>query len=219
MKSECIIDNSKSLYNPKAVAGMARFGIVSDNNYCVSIAELIKMAKEIGTDHNLAIHLWQSCIHEARILACIIDDPNLITEAQMEKWFNDFNSWDICDQCCSNRFYKTRYAPHNIIEWCFSEKEFVKRTGFVLMAVMAVHCKETDDLFFERFLPIIRAGAFDNINFVKKAVNWALRQIGKRSTYLNSKAIETARQIQQLETKSSRWIASNAIQELMSQVV
>lgn len=219
MQSEEIINKIKSLYNPEAVAGMARFGINPNNNYGVSVAELRKMAKAIGTNHNLAIQLWKSSIHEARILACLVDDPNLVTEGQIDNWVRDFDSWDICDQCCSNLFRKTQYARQKVFEWSSSDNEFVKRASFVLMAVIAVHDKEADDSLFEHFLPVIKAGATDSRNFIKKAVNWALRQIGKRNINLNSRAIETARQIQQMDAKSARWIASDAIRELTSQAV
>ncbi|MFH1662521.1 MAG: DNA alkylation repair protein [Chloroflexota bacterium] len=219
MQSEDIINKIKSLHNPEAVAGMARFGINPDNNYGVSVTELRKMAKEIGTNHNLAMQLWQSGIHEARIMACLIDDPKLVTEEQMQNWVMDFDSWDICDQCCSNLFRKTEYARQKVFEWSSVDEEFVKRAGFVLMAVLAVHDKKADDSLFEHFLPVIKAGADDGRNFVRKAVNWALRQTGKRNLYLNSRALETAKEIQQIDAISARWIASDAIRELTSQAV
>ena len=216
---EDIINKIKSLYNPEALAGMARFGINPDNNYGVSVTELRKMAKAIGTDHNLAIQLWQSGIHEARIMACLIDDPKLVSEEQMHNWVMDFDSWDICDQCCNNLFHKTEYARQKVFEWSSADEEFVKRAGFVLMAVIAVHDKKADDSLFEQFLPVIKAGAADSRNFVKKAVNWALRQIGKRNLYLNYIAIETAREIQQIDARSARWIAHDAIRELTNQAI
>jgi len=219
MQYEDIIKQIKQLYDSEAVVGMARFGINPDNNYGVSVPELRKMAKIIGADHNLAIQLWQSGIHEARIMACLIDNPNLVTEEQMENWVQDFNSWDICDLCCSNLFRKTQYVRQKVFEWSASDNEFVKRAAFVLMAVTAVHGKEADDLLFENFLPVIKAGATDDRNFVKKAVNWALRQTGKRNLYLNLRAIETAREMQQMDAKSARWIASDAIRELSSDAV
>jgi len=185
---------------------MARFGINPDNNYGVSVATLRKMAKEIGTDHNLAIQLWQSGIHEARMMACLIDDPKLVTQEQMQNWVMDFDSWDICDQCCSNLFRKTEYARQKVLEWSSAEEEFVKRAGFVLMAVLAVHDKKADDSLLEYFLPVIKAGAADDRNFVRKAVNWALRQIGKRNLHLNSKAIETAREIQHIDRQNQEII-------------
>lgn len=219
MQYEDIIDKINSLYNPEAISGMTRFGINPDNNYGVSVATLRKIAKEIGVDHDLAIQLWQSGIHETRMLACLIDDPKLVTREQMQNWVMDFDSWDICDQCCSNLFRKTEYARQKVLEWSFADGEFVKRAGFVLMAVLAVHDKKADDSLFEHFLPVIKAGAADDRNFVRKAVNWALRQIGKRNLYLNSKAIETAREIQHIDTRSARWIASDAIRELSNQAV
>lgn len=219
MQYEDIIKRLKALSNPEAVAGMARFGINPENTYGVSIPNLRKIAKEIGTDHSLAKQLWASGIHEARILACFVDDPKLITEAQMESWVKDFDSWDVCDQCCSNLFEKTEYAHQKVFEWSASKEEFIKRAGFVLMACMAVHDKKSDDALFEQFLPVIKRKSTDDRNFVKKAVNWALRQIGKRSINLNIKAIETAIEIQEIDARSARWIASDAIRELTSQAV
>jgi 3-methyladenine DNA glycosylase AlkD len=219
MQYEDIIVKIKSLYNPEALAGMARFGINPDNNYGVSVTALRKMAKEIGVDHDLAIQLWQSGIHEARMMACLIDNPKLVTQEQMQNWVMDFDSWDICDQCCSNLFRKTEYARQKVLEWSSADEEFVKRAGFVLMAVLAVHDEKADDSLFGHFLPVIKAGATDGRNFVRKAVNWALRQIGKRNLYLNSKAIETAKEIQHIDTRSARWIASDSIRELSSQAV
>jgi 3-methyladenine DNA glycosylase AlkD len=219
MKSEVIINEIKSLHNPDTVAGMTRFGISPRNTYGVSVVELRKMAKKIGIDHNLAIQLWQSGIHEARILACFIDDPELVSEEQMDTWAKEFDSWDVCDQCCSSLFRKTVHAHDKVFEWTSRDEEFVKRAGFVMMAVMAVHSKEADDSLFEKFLPVITTGTTDNRNFVSKAVNWALRQIGKRNLHLNSRALETAQRIQQIDAKNARWIASDAIRELTSQAV
>lgn len=219
MQSEDIIDKIKSLYNPKAVASMAHFGINPNKNYGVSVTELRKIAKEIGIDHNLATQLWQSGIHEARMIACIIDNPKLVTEKQMQNWVMDFDSWDICDQCCNNLFRKTEYARKKVFDWSSSDEEFVKRAGFVMMAVLAVHDKKADDSLFELFLSVIKTGAADDRNFVKKAVNWALRQIGKRNLYLNSKAIKAAGEIQQIDARSARWIAHDAIRELTGQAV
>ena len=214
-----ILEKLKSLSDPKAVEGMARFGINPENTYGVSIPNLRRMAREIGTDHALAQQLWASGIHEARILASMIDDPETVTEEQMERWVKDFDSWDVCDQCCMNLFEKTKFAYQKAVEWSSNDKEFTKRAGFVLMARLAVSDKKADDKQFERFLPIITRETSDNRNFVKKAVNWALRQIGKRNLNLNRKAIETAREIQKMDSRSAQWIASNAIRELTSEAV
>ena len=219
MNCNQIIKKLKSLKNPENVAGMARFGINPNNTYGVSIPTLRKMAKESGKDHSLAQELWASRIHEARILAGFVDDPKLVTAEQMENWVKDFDSWDICDQVCSSLFDKTSFAHKKAVEWSSREEEFVKRAGFVLMAALSVHDKRAVDDEFLIFLPIIKREAADEKNYVKKAVNWALRQIGKRNSTLNKKSIETAKEIQKLGSKSARWIASDAVRELTSKSV
>ena len=198
---------------------MARFGINPGNTLGVSVPNLRKMAKKIGGDHTLAQRLWASGIHEVRILASMVDSPGMVTEEQMESWVKDFDSWDVCDQCCLNLFKKTSFAYQKAGEWSSNEEEFVKRAGFALMACLAVGDKKADDSKLESFLPIIKREAADNRNFVKKAVNWALRQIGKRNLSLNEKAVETAREIQQMDAKSARWVAADAIRELTSPAV
>ena len=219
MEYNDIITKLKSLSNPEAVEGMARYGINPENNYGVSIPELRKIEKETGVDHALAQQLWASGIHEARILACMIDKPEMVTDAQLESWVKDFDSWDVCDQCCSNLFDKTSFAYRKATDWSKREEEFVKRAGFTLMAALAVHDKRASDEEFLGFLPIIRREATDNRNYVKKAVNWALRQIGKRNLTLNKKAIKFAKEIQKMDSKSARWIASDAIRELTNEKI
>src|SRR3990172_1499116 len=219
MNCNQIIKKLQSLKNPENVAGMARFGINPNNTYGVSIPTLRKMAKESGKDQSLAQELWASRIHEARILAGFVDDPKLVTAEQMENWVKDFDSWDICDQVCSNLFDRTPFAHKKAIEWSNREEEFVKRAGFVLMAALSVHDKKAQDDEFLIFLPIIKREATDERNYVKKAANWALRQIGKRNSTLNKKAMETAKEIQKLGSKSARWIASDAVRELTSKSV
>jgi 3-methyladenine DNA glycosylase AlkD len=216
MRIKGVIRNLRSMSNPKNVEGMARFGISSKNTLGVSIPILRKMGKEIGKDHLLAQKLWNSGIHEARLLAGFIDDPKLVNEKQMESWVEDFDSWDICDQVCSNLFDKTPYAYKKAFEWSKRKEEFVKRAGFVLMACLAVHDKKADDVKLLQFLPVIKRESTDERNFVRKAVNWALRQIGKRNRNLQKHAIKTAREIMKMDSKSSRWIASDAIRELDS---
>jgi 3-methyladenine DNA glycosylase AlkD len=220
MEYEEILTKLKSLSNPNAVAGMARFGINPKNTYGVSIPVLRKMAKQIGKNHLLAQQLWtSSSIHEARILAGMIDVPEKVTETQLERWIKDFDSWDVCDQVCSNLFDKTKFAHKKAIEWSKRREEFVKRAGFVLMATLAVHDKEADNQKFMRFLPVIKREATDERNFVRKAVNWALRQIGKRNSALNKIAIQKAKEIQKIDSKSARWIASDALRELTGEAV
>jgi 3-methyladenine DNA glycosylase AlkD len=219
MQYEDILRKLRALSNPKAVEGMARFGINPENTFGVSIPNLRRMAKEIGKDHSLAQQLWFSGIHEARILASMIDDPNQVTGKQMDSWIEDFNSWDVCDQCCMNLFSKISMAWVKAIEWTKREEEFEKRAGFVLMACLAWYDKKSPDEKFLVFLPGIKHGANDDRNYVKKAVNWALRNIGKRNSNLNKKAIETAKEIQKMDSRSARWVASDAIRELISEAV
>lgn len=214
-----IIRKIESLADPGAVRGMARFGIDPENTYGVSVPELRKMAKETGKDHALAGQLWASGIHEARLLAAFIDRPEMVTEAQMENWVSDFDSWDVCDQCCANLFDRTEFAHRKAAEWSEREEEFVKRAGFVLMATLSVHDKKAGDEAFIKFLPIIKREATDSRNFVKKAVNWALRQVGKRNFNLNRAAIATAEEIRQIDDKSARWIAADAVRELTGEAV
>jgi 3-methyladenine DNA glycosylase AlkD len=214
-----ILQKLKSLSNPEAVEGMARFGINPENTYGISIPNLRKLARQIGKDHGLADQLWSSGIHEARILACMIDDPKLVTDAQLDRWAKSFDSWDVCDQCCSNLFDKTQLAYQKAVGWSRRREEFVKRAGFVLMATLAVHDKKADDREFKQFFPIIKREAADGRNFVKKAVNWALRQIGKRNLVLNQAAVATAKEIQKIDSKAARWIAADALRELCSDKV
>ena len=219
MEYDDVLAKLKSLSQPNAIEGMARFGITPESTYGVSIPNLRKLAKEIGVSHSLAQQLWAENIRETRILASMIDDPKMVTEEQMDRWVKEFDYWEICDQCCMNLFEKTEFAYQKCLEWSPSEEEFIKRAGFVLMARLAVSDKKAADEEFERFLPIIKREASDDRNFVKKAVNWALRQIGKRNLSLNKEAVETAEEIQKMDSKSARWIASDAIRELTSKAV
>ncbi len=214
-----IIEKLKSVSNPDAVGGMARFGITPENTFGVSIPNLRKIAKETKKNHALAQQLWESGFRETMILASMIDEPEMVTEEQMEKWVLDFDYWEICDQCCMNLFEKTGFAYEKAIEWSLRDEQFVKRAGFVLMARLAVSDKKADDSRFEQFFPMMLREADDERNFVKKAVNWALRQIGKRNLTLNEKTIETAMEIQKIDSKSARWIASDAIRELSGEAV
>lgn len=214
MKLGQVLRELRSKANPKNVEGMARFGISSEGTLGISIYDLRPMAKRIGNDHKLAAELWSSGIHEARLLAGFIDEPEEVTGRQMEDWAADFDSWDLVDQVCSSLFDQTDLAYSKAFEWSEREEEFVKRSGFVLMAALSVHDKAASDKEFEKFLPIIKREATDERNFVKKAVNWALRQIGKRNLALNKKAIEAAEEISKMDSRSARWIASDALREL-----
>jgi 3-methyladenine DNA glycosylase AlkD len=210
------ISKLKTLSNPAAVYGMARYGINPNCNYGVSVRQLRSIAKEIGRDHTLAQRLWSSGIHDARILASMIDNPEAVTEQQMEKWAKDFDSWDVCDQTCSNLFIATRFAKQKAVEWSRRSSEFVKRAGFALMADLATHNKSMEVTEFAEFLEIIKSEANDTRNYVRKAVNWALRQIGKRNLELNTAAIQTAKAISEMDSKNAKWIASDALRELTS---
>jgi 3-methyladenine DNA glycosylase AlkD len=219
MNQKQVLEKLKALANPEAVEGMAHYGINPDNTYGISIPALRELAKQIGVDHRLAEQLWKTGIHEARILAAFIADPKKLTEAQMEAWVQDFDSWDVCDQVCSNLFDRTRLAYQKAAEWSGREPEFVRRAGFTLMAALAVHDKAAKDSTFTPFFPLIVAAATDERNYVKKAVNWALRGLGKRNLALNERAIQTAQQIQKLDDRTARWIASDALRELTSDAV
>ena len=219
MKYDVILQRLQLLANPTAVNGMAKYGITPGRAYGVSIPNLRRIAREAGKDHNLAQMLWEPNIRETRILASMIDDARMVTEDQMEDWVRELDNWETCDQCCMNLFEKTKFAYEKAIEWSSSDREFVKRAGFVLMARLAVSDKKADDKAFVEFLPIIRRESTDGSNFVKKAVNWALRQIGKRNLTLNEKAIEVAREIELIDARSARWIASDAIRELAGDAV
>ena len=211
-----IITKLKKKSSQNSLQGMASFGIDVKYALGVSMPEVRKIAKEIGKDHILAQKLWQTKIHEARILASIIDDPSMVNSKQMDTWINGFNSWDICDQCCMNLFSKISIAFRKAKEWSQLDSEFKKRAGFALMASLAVHDKKAENKKFLPFLKIIQQEAKDERNFVKKAVNWALRQIGKRNLELNYLAIQTAEKILKQPYKSSQWIAKDALRELRS---
>jgi 3-methyladenine DNA glycosylase AlkD len=214
-----IINRLETLSSPEDVEGMARFGITPEKTYAVRIPELRMIAKQAGKDHALAKKLWTADYRETRILACMIEDPKLVSEDQMESWVVEFDFWEICDQCCMNLFEKTSLAYKKAVEWSYRPEEFVKRAGFTLMARLAVSDKTAPDETFVEFFPHIKREARDERNYVKKAVNWALRQIGKRNTNLNDKAVEIADKIQKFDSKSAKWISSDALRELKSEKV
>jgi 3-methyladenine DNA glycosylase AlkD len=219
MKLNDVIAELKSMGDLQAAAGMAKYGITTDRALGISIPKLQGLAKKIGKNPALAQRLWSSAIHEARILACMIADPQLMTGAQLERWVKEFDSWDLCDQCCNRLFRKTVLAHQKALAWSQRPEEFVKRAGFVLMAVLAVHDKKATDRRFDAFFRQIKKEATDDRNFVKKAINWALRQIGKRNSYLNTKAISVATEIQQLDSGAARWVAHDALRELCSEKI
>ncbi|MFA6385087.1 MAG: DNA alkylation repair protein [Candidatus Omnitrophota bacterium] len=214
-----IIRTLKKRADPRNAAGMARFGIKARNTLGVNIPVLRAISRAHRNDHSLALRLWKTGIHEARLLAGLIDDPVKVSAIQMESWAGDFDSWDICDLVCCNLFYKTDFARRKAQEWPRRKKEYVKRAGFVLMAALAVHDKKAADRVFINFFPVIERGAVDGRNFVKKGINWALRQIGKRNPRLNRSAVMAAKRIARLDSKAARWIASDALRELTDKKV
>jgi len=209
----------ESKAKPDQLEGMARFAILGDQRMGVSVPDMRKIAKDAGKNHQLALDLWDTGVPEAMIVAGMVAEAEKLTEEEMEDWVVDINSWDICDQVCMNLFEKTPLAEKKIYEWSGREEEFVKRAAYALIACLAWHDKDAGDDEFTKFFPLILAGSTDERNFVKKAVNWALRNIGKRNQALNEAAIRTANQIQKLDSRSARWIASNALRELKSDQV
>ena len=225
-----ILAELRSMGSERDRAGMARYGINVENAFGVSVLELRRIAKRLGTNHALALALWATGNHEARLLACFVDDPALVSDKQMEAWARDFDSWDICDQATTSLFDLTRHAWAKANEWAGRDEEWVKRAAFTLMAGLAVHDKAATDRAFRKLLSVIERGAFDERNFVKKAVNWALRNIGKRNRALNAAAIASAEKIRSVankraggerggdpRTRSARWVAADALRELTSE--
>jgi 3-methyladenine DNA glycosylase AlkD len=209
-----LLDRLKTHANPANVAGMARYGINPNGTLGVPVPVLRAMAKECGRDHDLAQQLWDSGIHEARILATLVDDPAWVTRRQMNRWARDLDSWDVCDHACHNLFRYTPFAFEQAARWARARPEFVRRAGFSLLAGLAVKAKDAGDREFEAFFPLILDAATDDRNMVKKAVNWALRQIGKRNSRLRTKAIALAERIRRLDSRAARWIAAGALREL-----
>ena len=219
MDAKSTIRLLKRISKPENLEGMSRFGINTKNALGITVTDLRKVAKKIGRGHVLALGLWDSGIHEARILSSIVDVPEQVTESQMETWVKDFDSWDLCDQCCGNLFDRTSFAYKKALEWPERREEYVKRAGFALMAALAAHDKGAPDRKLLQFLPIIERESDDERNFVRKAVNWALRGIGKRNPKLNKAAITAAERIKRRNTKAARWIASDALRELESEAI
>jgi len=225
MNSQEIISKLKKLRNPKNIEGMARFGISSRNTLGISVNTLRQIGKEIKSKekskeklHKIALDLWATEIHEARILATIIDQPELVTDKQAEDWVKEIDSWDICDGFCLNLLDKTSLAFEKVVAWAPREEEFVRRAAFSLLAGLAVHRKDAKDSDFAKLFPLIKKYSIDERNFVRKSVNWALRQIGKRNETLLPQAIELAEEIERIDSKSARWIAKDALRELRSRL-
>ena len=228
-----ITSELRGIGSEKDRRGMARYGINIENAFGVSVQNLRKVAKRLGPpDHELALALWATGNHEARLLACFVDDPGAVSAKQMEAWVRDFDSWDVCDQATTSLFDQTRFGWRMAVAWARRKEEWVKRAAFALMAGLAVHDKLAPDRAYLDLLPLIERGAFDSRNFVKKAVNWALRNIGKRNRALRRAAIASAKRIRaaantraagerggDAEARSARWIATDALRELDSEKV
>jgi 3-methyladenine DNA glycosylase AlkD len=204
---------------PSELAGMARFGINQENRLGLSMPVMRRIAKTLGQDHELALVLWGTGIPDARIVAGMLAQPSKLSSDQMNDWVKDLASWDVCDQVCGSAFLASPLAWNKVPEWAGRHEEYVRRAAFSLLATLAVHDKKASDAQLIAMLPLIESAAGDERNFVKKAVNWALRNIGKRNLALNAAAIEAARHIQQQGSKSARWIAADALRELTSEAV
>ena len=214
-----IVAELKRMGRPEVKASMESFGINTASALGISVPELRRLGTRVGMSHELALEMWDTGIHEARLLATIIEDPLTTTNRQMELWVRDLDAWDVCDSLCTNVLWQTKPAYMKAAEWSRRDREFVRRAGFAMMAVLASHDKEANDQQFINFFPLIGGGADDDRNFVKKAVSWALRNIGKRNMKLNKDAIAFAEKIALRETPSAKWIAMDVIRELKSDAV
>lgn len=230
LDAEELIDRLRAQADPASVEGMARYGISRQGTLGVRIPVVRKLAAEVrkaagrGADgattrHSLAADLWDSGIHEARILAAFVDEPSMVTPERTDRWVADFDSWDVVDQVCANLFDKTPFAWDKAVEWAYREPEYEKRAGFALMAALAWHDKDAPDEAFVALLPHIEAGAADGRNFVKKAVSWALRHIGKRNAALNPVAVETAERLLAADSPAARWVGRDALREIAGEKV
>ena len=199
---------------PEALESLERFGIVGNGRLGLSVPAMRGMARMLGRDHALAQELWDTGIPDARIVASMVAEPALLTSRQMDAWVKGFAAWDVCDQTCLNAFVKSPLAWGKVEAWATRKEEFVRRASFALLATLAVHDKKASDASFITALALVEAAAMDDRNFVKKAVNWALRGIGKRNTNLREQATAAALRIQQQRSKSARWIAADALREL-----
>ena len=216
---ERCLEELRKLGTQRNVDGMARYGIVAKVVYGVSKPKMDELARRIGKNHQLALTLWDSGVHDARILAGLVDVPAEVTAAQMNKWVLDFDNWDVCDGTCCHLFVFTKPVWNRAVAWTRRAPEFEKRAGFALLAYLAYRDKAAKDAQYKKVLPLLVREANDDRNFVRKAVNWALRNIGKRNVNLNRAAIQTAQRIQRLGSRPARWIAADALRELKSDAV
>jgi 3-methyladenine DNA glycosylase AlkD len=211
---DAVVASLKRLGTKATRDGMARFAIPSDNAFGVSVGDIRKVAKQFGRDHELALELWETGLYEPRMLACFVDDPKQVTPTQMDRWCREFDSWAICDTACFHLFDRTPHAWRKVDQWAGRRDEFVKRAAFALLASLALHDKKTGDQPFLERLPLIEREANDNRNFVKKAVNWALRAIGKRNRTLHAPALAMAERLSKSDDAAARWVGKDAVREL-----
>ncbi len=210
-----VLEELRSMANERNREGMARYGINTARALGVSVARLRAIARRLGRDHPLAVELWVSGVHEARILASMLADPSVVSPRDMDRWVREVDSWDLCDQVCANLFERTPHARRKALLWSSRKQEFVRRAGFSLMARIAVSQKDLPDSAFSPMLAAIRRGAGDERNYVMKAVSWALRQIGKRNPALRTKALAVAGLLRRGGSRSARWIGADAERELL----
>lgn len=214
-----VLQELKSLADPRVRAKMEYFGVRVPNAQGISVPALHALAKQIGKSHALALELWATGIHEARILAALIGESEKVTAAEMERWVSDFDSWDLVDAACCYLYAQAKPAWNKTAAWSRRREEFAKRAAFSLMAYLSYKDNEAKDARFRECLRIIEREAWDERNFVRKAVNWALRNIGKRNLGLNREAIRAAERIRRQGSRSARWIAADALRELKSPAV
>jgi 3-methyladenine DNA glycosylase AlkD len=209
-----ILAEMRTLANPAARESMARFGIQAEDVIGLSVPQIRLIARRTSRSQPVAEQLWDTGIHDARILASLVADPNVISPETMDKWAQETDSWDICDACCGNLFDRTPHAWRKIRQWAPDEREFVRRAAFATLATIAVHDKKAPDSLFTAALPLIEKYAFDDRNFARKGINWALRNIGKRNPVLRKAAIACAERVRDQNSKASRWIGTDALREL-----
>lgn len=219
MDAASVIESLRAIATKHTRIGMTRFGIPNDHALGVTVGEMRTLAKRLGKNHELAAELWQTGIYEARMVASFVDDPALVTSSQMDRWARDFDNWAICDTACFALFDRTPYAWSKIRKWSGHRDEFVKRAAFALLASVTVHDKHTDDDLFVEGLALIERESQDGRNFVKKAVNWALRSIGKRNRMLHGCAVTVAQRLATSPDSISRWIGKDALRELKGEAV
>ncbi|HIJ08286.1 TPA: DNA alkylation repair protein [Candidatus Bathyarchaeota archaeon] len=217
--SEEILKQLRQKANPANLEGMKRYGIAVDHRLGVSVANMRLIVKGVKKNHTLALELWKTGLAEGKIVASMVEEPENLTEEQMDEWVMGFDSWDVCDQVCMNLFEKSPLAWIKILQWSKRDEPFVKRAAFALIACLAWHDKRAKDEDFTSLFSVMKSGAVDERNFVKKSVNWALRNVGKRNLRLNKAAIAFSRELLQMDSKVARWIGSDALRELESEAV